>query len=75
MRPKVAPWTVTSEVQTVAAGGGPARIQVTAPQDGQVVLSGTITADSDPVLQGLRVQGPGDASPEPPSSRPSAEPA
>ena len=50
MRPKVAPWTVTNEVQTVAAGGETA-ISIESPEDGQVVLSGTIAADADPVLK------------------------
>ena len=50
MRPNVAPWTVTNEVQTVAAGGDTA-ISIESPEDGQVVLSGTIAADHDPVLK------------------------
>lgn len=49
MRPKVAPWTVTSQVQTVAAGGK-TEIKVTSPEFGSVVLSGTIAADSAPVV-------------------------
>ena len=49
MRPKVSPWTVTSKVQTVAAGKRTA-IKVTAPQEGHLVLSGTIAADSPPVV-------------------------
>ena len=39
MRPQVAPWTVRSEVQTVAAGQ-PKDITVTSPEDGVVVLFG-----------------------------------
>lgn len=50
MRPEVAPWTVTNEVQTVAAGGQTA-ISIRSPEDGQVVLSGTIAADAEPVLK------------------------
>ena len=50
MRPQVSPWVVTSEVETVAAGGKTA-IKVTAPEEGHVVLSGTITADSAPALK------------------------
>jgi serine-type D-Ala-D-Ala carboxypeptidase/endopeptidase (penicillin-binding protein 4) len=50
MRPKVAPWTVTNEVRTVAAGGDSA-ISIQSPEDGQVVLSGTIAADHDPMLK------------------------
>jgi D-alanyl-D-alanine carboxypeptidase/D-alanyl-D-alanine-endopeptidase (penicillin-binding protein 4) len=49
MRPKVAPWTVTSEVRTVARGGD-TEIRVTSPAHGKVVLTGTIAADSDPVI-------------------------
>jgi len=49
MRPKVAPWKVTSEVKTVAAGGQ-TQIAVSSPSHGKVVLSGTIAADSDPVI-------------------------
>jgi D-alanyl-D-alanine carboxypeptidase/D-alanyl-D-alanine-endopeptidase (penicillin-binding protein 4) len=49
MRPKVAPWTVTSRVRTVAAGG-PTRIAVSSPAHGKVVLSGTIAADSRPAV-------------------------
>ena len=53
MRPQVAPWTVRSEVQTVAAGQ-PKDITVTSPEDGVVVLSGTIAADAGPVAEHLR---------------------
>ena len=49
MRPQVAPWTVRSEVQTVAAGQ-PKDITVSSPENGTVVLSGTLAADSDPVV-------------------------
>jgi D-alanyl-D-alanine carboxypeptidase/D-alanyl-D-alanine-endopeptidase (penicillin-binding protein 4) len=49
LRPKVAPWTVTSQVQTVAAGGT-TDIKVTSPEFGSVVLTGTIAADSAPVV-------------------------
>ena len=57
MRPVVSPWTVTSQVQTVAAGGETA-IAISSPQEGQVVLSGTIAADSDPVLKVHAVRDP-----------------
>ena len=50
MSPVVAPWKVTSEVETVAAGGE-TEIKIDSPADGQVVLSGTIAADTDPVLK------------------------
>ena len=49
MRPKVAPWKVTSEVETVAAGK-PTQITVSSPAYGKVVLSGTIAAGADPAL-------------------------
>ena len=49
LRPKVSPWTVTSQVQTVAAGGK-TEIKVTSPAFGSVVLTGTIAADSAPVV-------------------------
>lgn len=49
LRPAVAPWTVTSQVQTVAAGGK-TEIKVASPQFGSVVLTGTIAADSAPVV-------------------------
>ncbi|WP_395727577.1 D-alanyl-D-alanine carboxypeptidase/D-alanyl-D-alanine-endopeptidase [Nakamurella sp.] len=49
LRPKVAPWTVTSQVQTVAAGGK-TEIKVSSPEFGSVVLTGTIAADSAPVV-------------------------
>lgn len=49
MRPRVAPWTVRSEVQTVAAGAKTS-IKVASPEHGTVVLSGTIAADSPPVV-------------------------
>jgi D-alanyl-D-alanine carboxypeptidase/D-alanyl-D-alanine-endopeptidase (penicillin-binding protein 4) len=50
MSPVVAPWTVTSEIETVAAGGK-TEIAIDSPADGQIVVSGTIAADSDPVLK------------------------
>jgi D-alanyl-D-alanine carboxypeptidase/D-alanyl-D-alanine-endopeptidase (penicillin-binding protein 4) len=49
MRPKVAPWKVTSRVKTVPAGR-PTDITVSSPSHGRVVLSGTIAADSDAAL-------------------------
>ncbi|WFB08748.1 D-alanyl-D-alanine carboxypeptidase/D-alanyl-D-alanine-endopeptidase [Streptomyces sp. LX-29] len=50
-RPRVAPYQVTSSVRTVAAGE-PTNITVTASDDGtRIQLSGTIAADSDPVLR------------------------
>ena len=49
LRPQVAPWTVTGQVQTVAAGGK-TEIKVSSPEFGSVVLTGTIAADSAPVV-------------------------
>jgi D-alanyl-D-alanine carboxypeptidase/D-alanyl-D-alanine-endopeptidase (penicillin-binding protein 4) len=49
MSPVVAPWKVTSRVRTVAAGGEN-DITVTSPRFGQVVLTGTIAAGSDPMI-------------------------
>lgn len=49
MRPKVAPWTVTSHVRTVARGG-PTGIEVSSPTHGKVVLSGRIAAGSRPAV-------------------------
>lgn len=49
LSPKVSPWVVSGEVQTVEAGGKTA-VKATSPTEGQVVLSGTIAADSQPVV-------------------------
>lgn len=57
MSPKVAPWTVTSKVETVAAGGA-AKIAVSSTQEGQVVLTGTIPVDSAPVLKVYALEDP-----------------
>ena len=57
VRPKVSSWTVTSEVKTVAAGG-PTDISIGSPQEGVVVLSGTIAADADPVLKVYAFEDP-----------------
>ncbi|MEZ0092283.1 D-alanyl-D-alanine carboxypeptidase/D-alanyl-D-alanine-endopeptidase [Streptacidiphilus sp. EB129] len=57
-RPQVAPYQVTSSVQTVAAGGTSA-ITVTASPDGtRIHLSGTIAAGSQPELRVSSVQDP-----------------
>ncbi|MEV6975037.1 D-alanyl-D-alanine carboxypeptidase/D-alanyl-D-alanine-endopeptidase [Kitasatospora sp. NPDC093806] len=57
-RPQVAPYHVTSTVQTVAAGG-PTDIQVTASPDGtEITLTGTIAADSQPALKVSPVHDP-----------------
>jgi len=57
MRPKVAPWRVTSRVRTVAAGGT-TKIAVSSPKHGRVVLSGTIAADSDPAVNTYAFRDP-----------------
>ena len=49
MRPKVAPWTVSNQVQTVAKGAK-GQIKVTSPDEKTVVLQGTVAADSPPVV-------------------------
>ncbi len=49
MSPVVAPWVVQGQVTTVEAGGKTA-VKVSAPEEGTVVLTGTIAADSDPVV-------------------------
>jgi D-alanyl-D-alanine carboxypeptidase/D-alanyl-D-alanine-endopeptidase (penicillin-binding protein 4) len=57
MRPKVSPWTVTSQVKTVAAGGA-TKIKVTSPSHGKVVLSGTIAADNGPNVNTYAFEDP-----------------
>ncbi|WP_111765680.1 D-alanyl-D-alanine carboxypeptidase/D-alanyl-D-alanine-endopeptidase [Nakamurella deserti] len=49
LRPRVSPWAVESRVRTVAAGGSTA-ITVSSPDERTVVLTGTIAADSPPVV-------------------------
>ncbi|MER7466623.1 D-alanyl-D-alanine carboxypeptidase/D-alanyl-D-alanine-endopeptidase [Streptomyces sp. NPDC097981] len=57
-RPKVAPYEVTSAVQTVAAGQ-PTNITVTATDDGtRIRLSGTIAADAAPLLRTSPITDP-----------------
>ena len=57
-RPQVAPYHVTSTVQTVPAGGTTS-VQVSASPDGtQITLSGTITAGSQPLLQISPIRDP-----------------
>ena len=50
MRPKVAPWRVVNRVTTVAAGGD-SNVVLSSPRYGVIRLSGTIAADSDPILR------------------------
>ncbi|WP_328626949.1 D-alanyl-D-alanine carboxypeptidase/D-alanyl-D-alanine-endopeptidase [Streptomyces sp. NBC_00353] len=57
-RPRVAPYTVSSTVRTVAAGK-PTDITVKPSADGtRIKLSGTIAADSDPVLRVSDIRDP-----------------
>ncbi|UFS59660.1 D-alanyl-D-alanine carboxypeptidase/D-alanyl-D-alanine endopeptidase [Subtercola endophyticus] len=51
MTPAVAPWKVTSSVQTVAAGGTTKISDPKSGQNGEIVVSGTIAADSVPQLK------------------------
>jgi D-alanyl-D-alanine carboxypeptidase/D-alanyl-D-alanine-endopeptidase (penicillin-binding protein 4) len=57
MRPVVAPWTVVSEVRTVDADGETA-IEIDAPQEGTIVVSGTIAVGDEPVLKVWAVEDP-----------------
>jgi D-alanyl-D-alanine carboxypeptidase/D-alanyl-D-alanine-endopeptidase (penicillin-binding protein 4) len=57
MRPKVAPWKVTSRVRTVAAGRR-TKIAVSSPAHGRVLLSGTIAAGSKPVVNTYAFRDP-----------------
>ncbi|WP_327071322.1 D-alanyl-D-alanine carboxypeptidase/D-alanyl-D-alanine endopeptidase [Kitasatospora sp. NBC_01302] len=57
-RPQVAPYQVTSNVQTVEAGGT-TDIQVSTSPDGTAItLSGTIAADAQPTLKNSQIQDP-----------------
>ena len=49
MRPRVAPWTVTSQVKTVRARGS-TEISVSSPSHGKLLLTGTIPVGSKPVV-------------------------
>jgi serine-type D-Ala-D-Ala carboxypeptidase/endopeptidase (penicillin-binding protein 4) len=57
MSPKVSPWVVDGQVQTVAAGEKTA-IKVTSPEEGKVVLSGTIAADYGPAINVYNFKDP-----------------
>lgn len=57
VQPKVAPWVVKGQIQTVAAGGKTA-IKVTSADEKTVVLSGTIAADSGPVVNTYSFKDP-----------------
>ncbi len=49
MSPVVSPWVVKGEVTTVEAGGT-TNVKASSPEEGTVVLTGTIAADSKPVV-------------------------
>ena len=51
MTPVVAPWQVASDVQTVVAGGESSVSDPESTGDGVITVSGTIAADSEPVLK------------------------
>lgn len=58
MSPKVSPWYIVSDVQTVDAG---AEFNVTNPADGgdgAITVGGTIAADSEPVLKVFALEDP-----------------
>ncbi|MHA7208173.1 D-alanyl-D-alanine carboxypeptidase/D-alanyl-D-alanine endopeptidase [Arthrobacter sp. MDT1-65] len=58
LTPAVGPWRVVSDIRTVAAGE---RAEVTDPVSaggGEIVISGTIAADSDPQLKVLVLEDP-----------------
>ena len=57
MRPVVAPWKVTSQVRTVAAGGT-TKIKVTSPRHGRWCSPAPIAADSDPVVNTYAFEDP-----------------
>ncbi|MEP6560281.1 MAG: D-alanyl-D-alanine carboxypeptidase/D-alanyl-D-alanine-endopeptidase [Nakamurella sp.] len=57
VQPKVAPWVVSGQIQTVAAGGKTA-ITVESADEKTVVLSGTIAADSGPVVNTYSFKDP-----------------
>jgi D-alanyl-D-alanine carboxypeptidase/D-alanyl-D-alanine-endopeptidase (penicillin-binding protein 4) len=50
IRPEVAPWRVVNRVETVAAGEDSA-IELSSPEYGVILLSGTIAADAEPQLK------------------------
>jgi D-alanyl-D-alanine carboxypeptidase/D-alanyl-D-alanine-endopeptidase (penicillin-binding protein 4) len=50
MRPKVAPWRVVNRVTTVAVGQD-SDVALTSPRYGVIRLTGTIAADSDPIVR------------------------
>ncbi|WP_104164500.1 D-alanyl-D-alanine carboxypeptidase/D-alanyl-D-alanine-endopeptidase [Arthrobacter sp. SX1312] len=58
LTPAVEPWRVVSDIRTVAAGE---QAEVTNPESaggGEIVISGTIAADSDPQLKVLVLEDP-----------------
>jgi D-alanyl-D-alanine carboxypeptidase/D-alanyl-D-alanine-endopeptidase (penicillin-binding protein 4) len=58
LTPAIAPWTVVSEVTTVAAGDPTAIADPVASADGRIVVTGTIAANADPALKVYAVPDP-----------------
>lgn len=58
LTPAVAPWTVTSDVRTVAAGGKTKISDPRSTRPGVIEVSGTIAADSAPQLKVYAFQDP-----------------
>lgn len=58
MRPQVAPWHVVSSVETVAPGSTAALSNPELTATGEIVIDGTISADSDPVLKVYAFEDP-----------------
>lgn len=60
LTPAVAPWQLVSEVQTVAAGGETdiADPKVSADDPAKIVVTGTVAADSAPVLKVFVIRDP-----------------
>lgn len=58
MTPAVAPWHIVGTVETVAAGGDTEIADPDSTGDGAITISGTIAADSEPVLKVFALEDP-----------------
>ncbi|MDP3952085.1 D-alanyl-D-alanine carboxypeptidase/D-alanyl-D-alanine-endopeptidase [Microbacterium sp.] len=58
LSPAVSPWTITSTVETVEAGGATEISSPASPRPGELVVSGTIAADSAPQLKVFALADP-----------------
>ncbi|WP_223622217.1 D-alanyl-D-alanine carboxypeptidase/D-alanyl-D-alanine-endopeptidase [Microbacterium sp. EST19A] len=58
LTPAVSPWIVTSTVETVEAGGETDITLEESSHDGEVIVSGTIAADSEPQLKAYAFDDP-----------------